>query len=188
MVNTLLVGLGSLIGSIIAIVGIIVILHYLGVLTVILHALQQFFDWIRHGITWINLTAPKGLKVFLFIFFISVMGSVVVSSIISLDKVCVDNNLREINYGIIGGIGMNIYEFFVGYDDENTTNDLYVSWLLNNTHIDEIKDVKSAEGMFYIKCVGDNPILTLWGLDIFNFRYWVMIFLIGFVISILWRD
>jgi len=186
MVNTLLIGLGSIIGSVLVALGVILILYYTGALTAVIGVLQEIFNWVRSGIQWITLSAPKGVKVFLFIFFISVIGDVAIGTFVNMSYACVNENLRQTNYGFVGGVGMAVYGFFTGYGNETSID--YENWVLNNTHIDETKDVKSAEGMFYIRCVSDRPILTLWGLEIFNFRYWVMIFLIGFVISILWRD
>ena len=54
MVNTLLIGLGSIIGSVLVALGIIVLLYYTGVLTAVIGIFQEIFNWVRSGITWIT--------------------------------------------------------------------------------------------------------------------------------------
>ncbi len=166
MVGELLIG--SIL-SIAAIVLIVVVLHYSGGMGVI----SEIFAWVRATLQW--LTMHK-LFMYLFIFFlITTIVPSVMSIFLGMNYACVGDEERQYNYAIIGGLG----GFLTAIGETGNTTEAYDNYVINNTYLmEEIGkgDVRTAVS---VRCINSSPKLTFFGLDMFDYRYWALIYIIG---------
>jgi len=160
--------IGSII-SIAAIVLIVVVLHYTGGMAV----LSEIFAWIRSTLSW--LTQHK-LFMYLFIFFlITTIVPSVMSIFLGMNFACLGDEERQYNYAIVGGMG----GFLTAIGETGNTTEAYDNYIINNTYpMEQIEqgDVRSAVS---VRCINSSPKLTFFGLDMFDYRYWTLIYIIG---------
>lgn len=143
-----------------------------------IEVLKEILAWVKSFISWFLDVAPRPLKIFLFLFFLLTIGNIIFSFIININFVCTSNNeLRVSSGGFLGGLTFAMVNIF------NTSIDDYDTYILDNTVQASQYDGKSAEGLFYAKCINQKPRLTLYGIDFLNFRYWVVLIVIWILFS-----
>lgn len=172
------------IGSIVGLLAVSIILFYTGGW----EAIREMFAWFRHSFSTFIDVCPKPLKVFLFLFFLLWMGNFIVGTWLNFNYACLtDGSLRVPEMGIVGGVGMNLEGIFEKYEFENATptqNASYNTFIIDHTVPAKVYEEDTAEGLVSVQCIGNNPRLTLKGLDILDFRMWVMLTLITGILSI----
>ena len=160
--------IGSIL-SIAAIILIVVVLHYSGGMGVI----SEIFSWIRDTLSWLM---QHKLFMYLFIFFlITTIVPSVMSIFLGMNFACLGDEERQYNYAIIGGLG----GYMTAIGETGNTTEAYDAYILNNTkEMEDIQqgDVRSAVS---VRCLNNSPKLTFFGLNMFDYRYWALIYIIG---------
>lgn len=160
--------IGSII-SIAALILIVVVLHYTGGMAV----LAEIFAWIRSTLSW--LTQHK-LFMYLFIFFlITTIVPSVMSIFLGLNYACIGDEERQYNYAIIGGMG----GFLTAIGETGNTTAAYDSYVVNNTYPMADMGRGDVRQMVSVRCINSSPKLTFFGLNMFDYRYWALIYIIG---------
>ena len=166
------------IGSLLSLLVVSIILYYTGGW----EAVREILANIRHAFNIFWDSMPNFLKLIFFLFLILTMGSFVMGFFINTNYACTTSGDLRIPHGrIAGGIVMGLQAIFEGYDSENATPEENASWdnfVLEKTYPAQTYHEDSAEGLFYVRCFGTDPRFTLKGLDLFEFKYWVALFLI----------
>lgn len=73
-------------------------------------------------------------------------------------------------------------EYVQGCSEFFGNSTIFDELIISKTIPYEERSVDEPEGLFLIKCYSASPRLTLMGLDIFDFKIWILIYLIGIVI------
>lgn len=126
-------------------------------------------------------TAPKGVKILFFLFFILTIANVVVGFFVQTNFACLDGELREYD-GIVGGF--RGYWESIGEDLENSTTD-YENYINNNTFTsDRFGDGTEHTDLLNVRCFGNTPRLSFFKLDFLNYQFWLLLVILGVLFSI----
>lgn len=130
--------------------------------------------------TFLNV-APKPVKILFFFFFILTIANTVTGFFVQMNYACLDGNLREYN-SVIGGF--RGYWEGIGEDLDNSTTD-YEAFITNTTSISErFGDGEQYTDLLNVRCFGNNPRLSFLKIDFLNAKYWIIILIIGSLITI----
>jgi hypothetical protein len=126
--------------------------------------------------------APKPVKILLFFFFIITFANVVTGFFVQLNFACSGGELREYE-SIIGGF-RGFWERS-GEDLENSTTD-YEDFINSTTKpSDRFGDGTEYTDILNVRCFGSRPRLSFFSLDFLKPTYWIIILIIGLLISVL---
>jgi len=144
--------------------------------------LLKFFDWIFVTTTQFISLMPKALKMVLFLFFlIFIVGSAVnlfLGFLFFCDGTTVyqpDNLFTGIGLSIAGVVSINS-------EYGNLTTSQYESILNNESILYSTPDSMTPEGLIQIKCQYNEPVFTIFGIEVFNYRLWILLFILTFFI------
>jgi len=126
---------------------------------------------------------PKPLKLIMFLFFLIFIIGGLSSSFLSLFFFC-DGNIVYRPTNLFNGVGLGIASVFQGNIElGNLSNSEYQSVLNNESVIYFSPDNDNIEGIIQIQCNYNEPNFTFFGLEIFNYRYWVMLLILSLVVG-----
>jgi len=146
-----------------------IILHFFRFLT------ELFFNFIS--------IMPKPLKLMMFLFFLIFIAGAVSTSFLSLFFFC-DGNVVYQPINLFNGVGLSIASVFQNNMElGNLTASEYQSVLNNQSVIYFSPDNDDIEGLFQIQCKYSEPNITVFGLDIFNYRYWVLLLILSLLVG-----
>lgn len=152
-----------------------------GVGTKIWEITKELFRFLQQGFSWFLQSAPRPVLMLLFLFFVLTMGNLVMGFFLGVNYACDGNTLREYD-GLVGGFRGYFEGSLEGVNGSATNLSNYV---LENTYPSKVYTENDAEGLMQVSCLEGRPRLTLFGsLDFLNYYAWILIMLIGFLLSI----
>jgi len=151
--------------------------------------LLKFFQWIFDlTIAFLNLL-PKPLKIFMFLFFLIFIFGSVINGFLGFMFFCDGTTVYQPN-NFFTGVGLAIGSTIQGNAEfGNLTSDQYQT-ILNNASVEYVAgDSMTPEGLIQVQCAVNKPRLTLFGINIFDYRTWIFLLilsgLIGFYFKVI---
>jgi len=146
--------------------------------------LLKFFDWIINiTATFFNL-CPKPLKILIFLFFLVFIVGSVVNTFLGFNFFCDGSTIYQPS-SIFTGIGLAIGGVIAGNDTlGNLTNPQYESILNGDSILYSSPDVMTPEGLVKVQCYYNEPRLTVFGINIFDYRTWIVLLILSFMIGL----
>ena len=169
------------------VVGVAILAKYTG--------LGEFFGWIWSGISklidWLNHYMPKAIKPYFFLLFVLIFSSAIIGTMLNIHFSCTTNDeIRVAKVPVIGGLGIFINQFLVTWDKEKGTSEYnctYDDYILNETESYGESSLAFEEGtpesFIRIKCEGQRPHIYFWNIDLFNYRIWVLMFILAILLK-----
>lgn len=153
-----------------------------GVATFSFEIIKEVLTWGREITKIIFNLFPPFVSFLVFLLVIQTLIGGVFGVFLATNYACDSNDILRQPTTFMGGLTGLLYKY---YDDEtgNTTGK-YDDWLQNHTYIVAQSDEDDAQSITRIECAGQNPMFTVYGLQIFDFELWLAITLIFIVITV----
>lgn len=153
------------------------------VANVVIAIVRTILDWFKALFDWFIKTAPRWLQVLVFLFIVLFLLNGILGFFLNLTFVCTSSNQLKKPVSIISSIEILFTKVFTNVDNSTISWDNFIE---NRTYEQVLyKDPKSAESMMRVECINQNPRLTFFGLDFLNYRFWVLLILIGALLKVL---
>ena len=141
--------------------------------------LLKFFDWIFNFTrTFINIM-PKPLQILIFLFFLIFIVGSVFNAFLSILFFCNGDTVYHPN-SFFTGVGIALGSTINANSEYgNLTNSELNSIISGNSVIYNSASDNTPEGLIQIQCQYEQPSLTIFGINIFNYRTWIFLFILG---------
>jgi hypothetical protein len=173
-------------GGVLTVIGLAVLYKYSGLSEI----LKPILDGLFKSIDWLLQSNDK-IKILFWFLFIIVIGGGALNFLIGLHFFCTtDDTVRTTSVAIVDGIGLSIQTllFNLAAEDESVDYNLtYDEFLYNRTSVYNVANESSYEGTFNIKCEDKSPRIRVYGLDIFDYKIWVLLFILFGLCFIIFR-
>ena len=141
--------------------------------------LLKFFDWIFNTTFKFLDLVPKPLKIFFFLFFLVFVVGSVVNGFLGFMFFCDGNVVYQPN-NFFMGVGLAMASTIQDSPElGNLTTSQYESILNNNSVLYSNPSIMEPEGLIQVQCQVNKPKLTFWGIDLFNYRIWIFLLILG---------
>lgn len=145
--------------------------------------LLKFFDWIFNITFKFFDVCPKPLKIFIFLFFLIFIVGSVVNGFLGIMFFCDGTTVYQPD-NFFNGVGLAISSSIAGNETlGNLTSPQYQSILEGNSVIYNTPDPMTPEGLISVQCEYNKPKLTLFGINMFDYRIWIFLLILGGLIG-----
>jgi len=145
--------------------------------------LLKFFDWLFQTAYKFFDVCPKPLKILIFLFFLIFIVGSVVNGFLGLMFFCDGATIYQPN-DLFTGIGIAIGSTFEGNSSlGNLSTAEYESIRDGNSVLYSSPDEMTPEGLIKPECYYNKPRLTVFGINIFDYRTWIFLLILGVMIG-----
>lgn len=150
--------------------------------------LLKFFDWIINITSTFFSLMPKPLKIFMFLFFLVFIVGGVVNGFLGFMFFCDGDTVYQPS-SFFTGIGLSIASVVQGESSlyGNLSTSEYESILNNNSVLYSTPDDMTPEGLIQVQCSVNKPKLTVFGINIFDYRTWIILLIFGGLITLYFK-
>jgi len=149
--------------------------------------LLMFFTWIKDLFFGFMDVTPNWFKPIFFLFLLVFVIGAVITGFLSFLFFCDGSTVYQPTT-FFNGVGLALGSVFQNQTEYgNLTSSQYESLLTNNTVLYSAPGTNTPEGLFIIKCVYQEPVLTVFGIEIFSYRTWIFILLLAFFVWLMFK-
>ena len=145
---------------------------------IIIHLILGFLNFVASIFQSFVQASPPIMKFWIFLFLLLSVVTPVVYTIMSLNYVCLDGELRQPDSFATGFVSF-IEVSYEGITNSTTSLNGYV----NNRTVPYISN-NIEEDITRIECRDDRPTLTFLGIDPFSYKTWLVILLLWALIKV----